>query len=146
MKAAHVRCAFFSCLMAVGTVPLNGCAVSGKTFAIDSNSRVPFFGLELQERKQKSSAPAYRSIARTSHDSARVETILQTVPSIFSGASKKRRQQPIVVSSSDEASFEENLAKRSTKNESTPSIPLPRTDARSVPVEPRSRNAVFDFQ
>ena len=39
-----------------------GCAVGGRSVSIDSNSRIPFFGLELQERQRKSSGPPVHSI------------------------------------------------------------------------------------
>lgn len=49
------------CLLTV----LNGCAVGGKSFSIDSNSRVPFFGFDLVPKSGKPDPSSYRSIAQT---------------------------------------------------------------------------------
>lgn len=67
MKAVRVRIPLLFCL-AASLLTAAGCAVGGKSFAIDSNSRIPFFGLELKERKKKSGAPTYNSISRGEQD------------------------------------------------------------------------------
>lgn len=53
-----------------GTV---GCAVGGRSVSIDSNSRVPFFGLELKERK--SSGPPIHSIRHDEKSSVRLDPL-----------------------------------------------------------------------
>ena len=52
-----------------------GCAIGGKSASIDSNSRVPFFGLELQERRRHEAAPNFRSIRLDQASDSRVEPI-----------------------------------------------------------------------
>ena len=52
-----------------------GCAVGGRSVSIDSNSRVPFFGLELQERKRKSSGPPAHSIRSDNKTDVRIEPL-----------------------------------------------------------------------
>jgi len=53
----------------------SGCAVGGKSVSIDSNSRIPFFGLELFQRSPKSSGPPLHSIRRKSTSTVRIETL-----------------------------------------------------------------------
>jgi hypothetical protein len=93
MMAAPGRCVFAVFFAAAICCVGSGCAVGGKSFAIDSNSRIPFFGLELQERKPKSAAPAYRSIARAKSESSPVKAALQLFPS----ALKVLPAQPILL-------------------------------------------------
>lgn len=52
-----------------------GCAVGGRSVSIDSNSRVPFFGLELKERGRKSNGPPLHSIRSESSSTARIEPL-----------------------------------------------------------------------
>lgn len=52
-----------------------GCAVDGKSVSIDSNSRIPFFGLELKERSRKSAGPPIHSIRADGQSDARVEPL-----------------------------------------------------------------------
>jgi hypothetical protein len=77
MKAISVQCLMPLSLMTAVVVSFSGCTVGGKSFSIDSNSRVPFFGLELQERKPKSTAPAFRSISWSGGGTPEVEVALQ---------------------------------------------------------------------
>ena len=49
-------------MLVVSVMAIQGCTVGGRSFSIDSTSRVPFFGLELRGRKPKSDGPAFRSI------------------------------------------------------------------------------------
>jgi hypothetical protein len=58
-----------SCIGAVG------CAVGGRSVSIDSNSRIPFFGLELQERQRKSGAPSVRSIQSDHKSKVRIAPV-----------------------------------------------------------------------
>ena len=52
-----------------------GCAVDGKSVSIDSNSRIPFFGLELKERSRKSAGPPIHSIRADGRSEVRVEPV-----------------------------------------------------------------------
>ena len=61
---------------------LYGCTVGGKSFSMDSNSRVPFFGLELRGTAalSKSITQFLHLISRSSADGSRIETALQSGP------------------------------------------------------------------
>lgn len=64
---------------------LVGCAVGGKSVSIDSNSRLPFFGLELQERQRKSAGPPIHSIREEKQSEAWVKPLsLVTAGASFS--------------------------------------------------------------
>lgn len=52
-----------------------GCAVGGRSVSIDSNSRIPFFGLELKERQRKSSGPPIHSIRSDQKTDVRIEPL-----------------------------------------------------------------------
>ncbi|MBS0206681.1 MAG: hypothetical protein JSS49_27710 [Planctomycetes bacterium] len=39
-----------------------GCVVGSKSMSVDSISKMPWFGLELKERKRKSDGPQFRSV------------------------------------------------------------------------------------
>ena len=52
-----------------------GCAVGGRSVSIDSNSRIPFFGLELKERQRKSSGPPVHSIRSDQKTDVRIEPL-----------------------------------------------------------------------
>jgi hypothetical protein len=77
MKITDRRSLFGLC-MALATVAAAGCTVGGKSFQIDSNSRIPFFGLELRERKPKSIAPSYDSISLSPLDGPRIDTAVNS--------------------------------------------------------------------
>lgn len=77
MQTAPLGKIVFVCCSIVLAMSVNGCAVGGKSFSMDSNSRVPFFGLELRERKAKSSSPAFSTISRAASDQARVDLVVQ---------------------------------------------------------------------
>lgn len=53
---------------------LAGCTVGGKSMSIDSNSRAPFFGLELKER-DRGGDKTIRSIARQQDDQPKLQTL-----------------------------------------------------------------------
>lgn len=89
MKAPRSRCVVLACLTLALNVLASGCAIGGKSFSIDSNSRVPFFGLELKERKPKSAVPSYNSISRSNADQSRIEAALRVGPSSPNGLLKK---------------------------------------------------------
>lgn len=52
-----------------------GCTVGGRSVSIDSNSRIPFFGLELQERRRKSDGPPVHSIRSDQKTDVRIEPL-----------------------------------------------------------------------
>jgi hypothetical protein len=52
-----------------------GCTVEGKSASIDSNSRIPFFGLELRERERKSSGPPIHSIRAEDSSELRIDSL-----------------------------------------------------------------------
>jgi hypothetical protein len=55
-----------------------GCTVGGRSVSIDSNSRIPFFGLELKERQRKSSGPPVHSIRLDQKTDTRIESLGST--------------------------------------------------------------------
>ena len=149
MKAAHLRCAFVFGSMSIFVGILSGCAVSGKSFAIDSNSRIPFFGLELQERKPKNSAPSYRSIAKTTGDTSRVNMALQLVPATPNGASKKWGWYPAAASSSVVSVDGQEptlVVNPSGHGQPAESLQIPRTDRKSSPFNRQPTRLAVDFQ
>lgn len=100
-----------------------GCAVGGRSVSIDSNSRIPFFGLELQERQRKSSGPPIRSIHSDKTSNGRIEALgltkgLSSVARF--GQQRDRESSPLAP------------------------IPVPRTDSSSSAKVPA--NAQIDFR
>jgi hypothetical protein len=51
----------------------SGCAVGGKSMSIDSTSKMPWFGLELRERKKKQHGPAFPSVRLDEKSKANVQ-------------------------------------------------------------------------
>lgn len=92
MKVISVPSLWLASLMTTVVVSFSGCTVGGKSFSIDSNSRVPFFGLELQERKPKSTAPAYRSISWSGGGNPEVEVALQRTATTTIVLPKRRKK------------------------------------------------------
>jgi len=156
MKAAFGRFALTVCMISAITVLSSGCTVGGKSFAIDSNSRVPFFGLELKERKRKETAPAYRSIARSSSDEVSVKVALQSLSSNPRVDVKKRPSQLVstkfVTDSTGLGSKVGNTARpvmaasTISQNHSGNSVPLPRTDGITTTRDRRTSAKLIDFQ
>jgi hypothetical protein len=72
------RTSLIVCCSAMLVATLGGCTVGSKSFSMDSNSRIPFFGLELRERTKKDDGPRFNSISRSSLDYSRVETAVQS--------------------------------------------------------------------
>jgi len=156
MKAAFGRFALIGCIFSAMTVLNSGCTVGGKSFAIDSNSRVPFFGLELKERKRKEGAPAYRSIARSSSDDVSVKVALQSFSSGPTVDVKKRSSQLVSTKFvTDSTAFGSKVANTarpviaaSTVSQNHPgkSFPLPRTDGITTTRDRRTSAKLVDFQ
>ena len=159
MKAMHSRCAFSACSITALVVLLSGCTIGGKSFSIDSTSRIPFFGLELKERGPKSSAPVYRSIAQSTSDRSDVTIDLQvariaagrTVPSASNSPaisiSTSNSHPAMAKSRRIESSFarKTNLLE-DRKIKPKVSIPLPRTDVRQRELDRTSAVQQIDFQ
>lgn len=156
MKAAFVRFALIVCMISTMTVLSSGCTVGGKSFAIDSNSRVPFFGLELKEGKRKASAPAYRSIARSPSDEISVKVALQSLRSAPTVDLKERSTQLVSTKFTTESTdLTGDRSKKirpavpvTTAAEAAPgiSLPLPRTDGLPLTRDRRASAAFVDFQ
>lgn len=103
-----------------------GCAVGGRSVSIDSNSRIPFFGLELKERQRKSNGPPVHSIRSDQKTDVRIEPL-----GLTKGIS--------------------SVARLGEKWERKPSplspISMPRTDANSPSLPPRDQATVqIDFR
>ena len=64
-----------NCLGLCISIAICGCAVGGKSMSIDSTSRMPWFGLELKERKRKTDGPAYRAVNLDKNSKSRVEAV-----------------------------------------------------------------------
>lgn len=102
-----------------------GCAVDGKSVSIDSNSRIPFFGLELKERQRKSAGPPIHSIRADVQSVVRVEPLglVKSVASLSRLGEMWDRKSP-----------------------SLPTIALPMTDERLGVDTPVSRSSTeIDF-
>lgn len=156
MKTAPAQIAFLSCAILV-ILPLSGCTVGSKSFSMDSISRTPFFGLELRERKPRSTAPSYNSISQAAANDSRIE------PALAVGFSKPMdlTSKPVDLTKAGDKRLANARVSGIVKNEipgseltSIPiakgvgpqSIPLPRTDDRPGPVDRRASSTVVDFQ
>lgn len=148
------RCLFTWCLLAIMAAMQGGCTIGGKSFTMDSNSRIPFFGLELKERKPKSSAPAYQSIARTFDTATDVKVALQISPATGK-LTKKRVDHPTPLSFSEievsRAPVPVGRPKWSAESPASEdvaaeSIPLPRTDDHARGADRRAAHPDVDFQ
>ena len=142
-----VRSGSISCLSALGLM-VSGCAVGGKSFAIDSNSRVPFFGLELKERKPKSDLPTFNSISRSSNDLARLEPAIQSGFNKSKWAGKKQDHRVTAINDNDQTqpSFGQgSISPKGNESAAKLSIAIQTTD---VPKDVNIRTssaAVIDF-
>ncbi len=149
MKGVYGHSVYTVCLLSIFSGLLSGCTIGGKSFSIDSNSRVPFFGLELKERKPKSTAPSYRSISQTNRDMPDVKIALHVSPGTPVLGLKKRDNRLIATSMSDRNPMYSIPQKgvASTAGEvQTTSIPLPRTDVDRPHVDQRTSSTGVDFQ
>ena len=145
MKAVRGR---FACLMSLASafaVGIGGCTIGGKSLYIDSNSRVPFFGLELKERQRKASGPSYNSIRRSDADPSRVETAVGGSSSTSVNLLKKgdKRLASVKV---DKSSDPGSVSQKVPKSKSVQSIPLPRTDDDPGSPDRRVATSVIDFE
>ena len=57
------------------SIALSGCVVGSKGMQIDSTSRMPWFNLELKERKKKAEGPAFRSVRSDKGAKSRVDML-----------------------------------------------------------------------
>lgn len=103
-----------------------GCAVGGRSVSIDSNSRVPFFGLELKERQRKLNGPPAHSIRSSHKTDVRIEPLGLTSgsgPVARLGEKWNRKPSPLIP------------------------ISVPRTDVNSPNLSARDQTAVqIDFR
>jgi hypothetical protein len=77
----------------------SGCTVGGRSVSIDSNSRIPFFGLELRERPRKTNGPPVHSIRSGSQTDVRIEPLGLTKaigPPRRLGETRDRTPSPLV--------------------------------------------------
>ena len=57
------------------SIALCGCVVGSKGMQMDSTSRMPWFNLELKERKKKADGPAFRSVGSDKGAKSRVDML-----------------------------------------------------------------------
>ena len=57
------------------SIAMSGCVVGNKGMQIDSTSRMPWFNLELKERKKKAEGPAFRSVRSDNGAKSRVDML-----------------------------------------------------------------------
>jgi len=57
------------------TLAAPGCAIGSKSMSVDSTSKMPWFGLELKNRKPKSDGPSFRSVRNENGDKSRIDTL-----------------------------------------------------------------------
>lgn len=162
MKTARPRFAFLFCAALATIAPAGGCTVGSKTFSMDSISKMPFFGLELKERKPKSAAPSYNSISQSAANAPRIEAALG-IGSSGIGSSKPidltsksvdlvktgdgRHGIPRVSTAvRNEVSASDRGPKRVANELPPESIPLPRTDEIPARSDQRTAPAAVDFQ
>lgn len=159
MKTAHRRLAFLICTALTSVWPLSGCTVGGKSFSMDSNSRIPFFGLELRERKPKSSVPSYNSISRSAAIPLRIETAVGVGPSVGSPKAVDLSSKPVDLMPKDPMNVAISRASaantvsgsgtgstQSGKGVQRQTIPLPRTDNDPGTEERPKDRLIVDFQ
>ena len=108
--------------IALLSLTATGCAVAGKSFSMDSVSRMPFFGLSLQPRGPDKSDSIHRSISRNPATPVAAATAdLRTPPSTARSGWWLGRP-------------------RVTTDQALPmqSVPLPRTDVSRLMEDPSS--------
>lgn len=149
MRAGWVRCALLCGLVCTFSVAASGCTMGGKSFSIDSNSRIPFFGLELKERKPKVNAPSFNSISRADADSSRIESALQIRSSTsLSLLNSRNKRQTMMSISGDGYEPASSVSKcvADSNSEVTDSIPIPVTESNRLPSERPASLGAVDFQ
>jgi hypothetical protein len=127
----------------------SGCTVGAKSFSMDSTSRMPFFGLELKERKPKSTAPTFNSISRSNADVSRVESPLRALPLNTNGLVKTSGGQLVAVTEYDAprpttGSFADTPD--AVKPQPVQSIPFPMIGGRQSPTGRPESGEIIDFQ
>jgi hypothetical protein len=135
-------------LIIINMTHLNGCAVGSRSFSIDSNSRVPFFGLELKERKPKSTAPAYQSIGRSTDD-GNLKIAFPVLPGTSRSPSAKWNSKAgtsTTISGISSGTRPEKFMRQASSNVPDEPIPLPRTDESRSKGSPSTASRGIDFQ
>ena len=152
MKVVYGRAVTLVCLMSIFTGVVSGCTIGSKSFSIDSNSRVPFFGLELKERKPKSTAPSYQSISRSNRDLSDVKIAFRVGPAIPAAGQSKRDNRLVATTLSDRQylystpSDGEVRVPNAQKEVPLSTIPLPLTDLERPRADQRVESSDVDFQ
>jgi hypothetical protein len=139
MNAIRLRCELIATTMIVLSVLISGCSVSRRTFSLDSISKTPFFGIELQEKAKPSS---YRSINSVQLETPRVQVAVNTNPNTMI---------PKVERAERNSSRVETQAILESKNSNTSSTEsdsraLPRTDVSQKIDQSRQPSSIPDFQ
>jgi hypothetical protein len=93
-------CVCALCLGIGASIAMCGCVVGNKGVQMDSTSRMPWFNLELRERKKKSDGPAFRSVRSEKQSKSRIDML-----NLFGG---KKGESELVEST-------DNLPKKSAK-------------------------------
>jgi|GEM_PF-2683476 len=149
MRAGQGRCTLLCGLICAFIATASGCTVSGKSFSMDSNSRIPFFGLELKDRKPKVNAPSFNSISRADADNPRIESALQVRSSApLSLMKSANRRQPAISVSGD--GYERASGRLEQVADAKPelmrAIPIPVTDLNHRSSDSASSSGAVDFQ
>ena len=141
------RTSLIVCCSAVLTATLCGCTVGSKSFSMDSNSRVPFFGLELRERAKKDDSPRFNSISRSHLDHSRVESALQSSPPGSPGLARTGRALNVaVVGSSDAPAQAATVSPQQPSAQFTGSTAIPLADERPKLTDRLASIQSTDFQ
>ena len=130
---------FMSFSVAVATL-VSGCTVGGKSFSMDSNSRAPFFGLELRERKPKSSSPNFSTISRSKTDRHRFDTAVQVGAPGSKMTFKRGNDQftahsvpELTANESDEPPTSSGVPPKVSQDPASISLPLDDLTSKNVP-------------
>ena len=74
-----------------------GCAIGGRSASIDSNSRIPFIGLEFLERQRKSDGPPIHSIRSDQNLNVRIKPVgLKKLPGVRNQTGERSVPNPNV--------------------------------------------------
>jgi hypothetical protein len=136
------------CWTSVITVLASGCTVGAKSFSMDSTSRMPFFGLELKERKPKSAVPSFNSISRSVPAGGAVNPSVRPLAPTSKGPYKSIDGRFVA----DNDTYVRRagvadvvVAPEVSKPRSIPSTPFPAADGRAPQTRP-APDQLIDFQ
>lgn len=152
--AVRGRFAFSFCLGLLPAILASGCVVGSKSFQIDSNSRVPFFGLELKERSPKKDGPSYNTISRSNSSQSRVKTAVQLGSPPASLRLLRPNDRPLAATvgteidpqqSSNSASVSANVAAQTSPPSLDVGIPLPMSETQVKSPSQTAATTAIDF-